>query len=198
MAYVFVVHLAPDHDSALSEIISKVTTIPVHEITDNISLAPNNIYVIPENNVLTVVDGVLKLTPRDLKVKVNLPINVFFKSLAEMHGSFAIGVILTGTGFDGTDGIKSIKEFGGVTYAQDLNNAAFEGMPLIAINSGAVDFIMPVNEIPEHLQHIMQAYKKTKLKFLLSVSIRTGLSQFLQAGAMLMILLELMSYDGHS
>ena len=167
-----------------------MTTIPVDEITDNISLAPNNIYVIPENNVLTVVDGVLKLTPCDLQVKVNLSINVFFKSLAETHGSFAIGVILTGTGFNFTDGIKSIKEFGGVTYAQDLNNAAFEGMPLSATKSGAVDFIMSINEIPEHLKHITQAYKKTKLRFLLTASIRTSLSQFLQAGAMLMILLS--------
>ncbi|MEO8760501.1 MAG: chemotaxis protein CheB, partial [Bacteroidia bacterium] len=84
MAYVLVQHLDPTHESILPEILAKVTTIPVNEITDDIHLAPNNIYVIPQNKTLKSTDGVLKLTPRE-KIVPNLPIDVFFTSLAEVH-----------------------------------------------------------------------------------------------------------------
>lgn len=159
MAYVLVQHLAPAHESILPEILAKSTTIPIHEITDAINLAPNHIYIIPENKMLSAVGGALKLTARDLSSKTNIPIDFFFHSLAEVHKSFAIGVVLSGTGFDGTQGLKSIKEMGGVTYAQKLETATFQGMPQNAISSGAVDFVLAPEDIPQHLQHVYQAYK---------------------------------------
>jgi len=159
MAYVLVQHLAPKYESLLPEILSKSTALPVHEITDDINLAPNNIYIIPENKILKTFDGKLKLEPRDLAAKKNMPIDVFFRSLADVHKSFAIGTVLSGSGYDGTEGLKSIKEQGGVTYAQIPETAAFDSMPQSAINAGAVDFLLAPEDIPQHLLHIKKAYK---------------------------------------
>ena len=158
MAYVLVQHLAPEYESLLPEILSNSTHLPVHEIHDDISLMPNHIYIIPENKILTAIDGVLKLSPRD-QTKRNMPIDVFFKSIAEVHKSFAVGVVFSGNGFDGSEGLKSIKELGGITYAQTPETAAFDSMPQNALNSGAVDFTLPPEDIAQHLLHISQAYK---------------------------------------
>jgi len=159
MAYVLVQHLAPSHESILPKLLAKATLLPVFEITDDINLAPNHVYIIPENKMLTTFDGVLKLAPRDLKNKKNMPIDLFFSSLAEIHKSFAIGVVLSGTGFDGSKGLKSIKEEGGITYAQNPDSATFDGMPQSAIQAGAVDFILNPEAIPDHLVRIEKAYE---------------------------------------
>jgi two-component system, chemotaxis family, CheB/CheR fusion protein len=158
MAYVLVQHLDPSHQSLLPEILSKTTNIPVNEITDDIHLAPNNIYVIPENKILTSSDGVLKLTSRE-KVKRHYPIDVFFTSLAEVHQSLAVGVVLSGTASDGTMGLKAIKAHGGITFAQDQKSAAYGSMPLNAVNGDAVDFVLPPEKIPEKLLQILHTYK---------------------------------------
>ena len=108
MAYVLVQHLDPSHESILPEILQRVTKIPVLEITDDIHLAPDHIYVIPSNKMLISNDGVLKLTDR--AKKINLSIDIFFTSLAEVHNDFAVGVVLSGTGTDGTLGLKARSE----------------------------------------------------------------------------------------
>jgi two-component system CheB/CheR fusion protein len=108
MAYVLVQHLDPFHESILPEILSRVTNIGISEITDDIHLTPNHIYVIPSNQILTAYDGVLKLAPRE-KLKTNLAIDVFFTSLAAVHKALAAGVVLSGKGYDGTLGLKAIK-----------------------------------------------------------------------------------------
>jgi two-component system, chemotaxis family, CheB/CheR fusion protein len=159
MAYVLVQHLDPRHESVLPDILSRVTTIPVHEITDEIHLAPDNIYVIPSNKTLTTFDGVLKLTPRE--TKTNLAIDVFFRSLAEVHQSLAIGVVLSGTGSDGTLGLKAIKEYGGITISQKPESAAYESMPQSAFDAEVVDFVLPPEKIPEKLIQICQNYKNS-------------------------------------
>ncbi len=161
MAYVLVQHLDPSHESILPELLSRTTNIPVHEITDDIHLAPNHIYIIPANKMLTSTDGVLKLNPRDLKNPKNLPIDVFFTSLAEVHTSFAVGVVLSGTGTDGTLGLKAIKAHRGITFAQDSKSAAFDSMPQSAIDAGVVDFILPPEEIPAQLHDINNAHIST-------------------------------------
>ncbi|KVV14798.1 CheR family methyltransferase [Flavobacterium sp. TAB 87] len=145
MAYVFVQHLHPQHDSMLTELLSRVAKIPINEITDDIHLAPNNIYVIPENKILTSFDGVLKLDPR-LKNTRNQAIDIFFSSLAEVHLNLAYGVLLSGTGSDGTIGLEVIKKHGGTTFAQD-SNASFTEMPQNAINAGVVDYVFPPEKI---------------------------------------------------
>ncbi|RZJ76152.1 MAG: PAS domain-containing protein [Flavobacterium sp.] len=161
MAYVLVQHLAASHESLLPEILQKETTLPVYEITDEINLAPNRIYIIPENKVLTAFDGKLKLTPRLNDAKKNLPIDVFFTSLAEVHNGFARAVVLSGTGFDGTLGLKSIKEWGGITFVQDPETAGFPGMPQNAINIGAADFVLNVEDIPSKLVTVDRAYESS-------------------------------------
>jgi two-component system CheB/CheR fusion protein len=158
MAYVLVQHLDPNHESILPDILSKVTKIPVLEITDDIHLAPNNIYVIPENKLLTSIDGVLKLTPRT-KIIINSAIDVFFTSLAEVHQSLAVGIVLSGTGTDGTLGLKAIKAYGGMTFVQDQQSAAYGYMPQNAIDADVVDFVLPPEKMPEKLLLIMHTYK---------------------------------------
>ncbi|MFP5439013.1 MAG: CheR family methyltransferase [Bacteroidia bacterium] len=158
MAYVLVQHLAPFHESILPEILQRETSIPVHEIVDEINLAPNHIYIIPENKMLTAYDGKLRLEPRPVGDK-NMTIDIFFNSLAEVHKSFARGVLLSGTGYDGTLGLKAIKEHGGCTFVQNPDSALFDAMPLSAIRAGAADFIMEAEEIPLQLQQVDNAYE---------------------------------------
>ena len=156
MAYVFVQHLDPTHQSVLPELLQKVTTIPVLEISDDIKVMPDHIYIIPSNKMLVATDGVLQLTPRPEKSKDkrNMPIDLFFNSLAEIHQSHAIGIVLSGTANDGTLGLKAIKDNGGITFAQDEASAAFEGMPQSAVRAGVVDFILPPEAIPAKLIEI--------------------------------------------
>ncbi|WP_035456733.1 CheR family methyltransferase [Algoriphagus terrigena] len=153
MAYVLVQHLSPNHESALTEILQKISKIPVLEITDDAKIEVDTVYVIPSNKIITTTDGILKLSSRD-SVKTNLIIDVFFMSLAVIRDSFAIGVVLSGSGSDGTVGLKMIREYGGITVAQDQESAAFGDMPLSAVNSKVVDFVLPPEKIPGHLIQI--------------------------------------------
>jgi len=156
MAFVLVQHLDPSHDSMLPELLQKVTNIPVLEISDDIKVEPNHIYVIPSNKMMVATDGVLLLVARPAKSKNerNLPIDLFFTSLAEVHQSHAIGVVLSGTASDGTLGLKAIKDHGGITFAQDEASAAYEGMPHSAAQAGVVDFILPPEKIPQKLLEV--------------------------------------------
>ena len=151
MAYVFIQHLSPDHTSILPEILQKFTPFPVHLITDNIHLDPDNLYIIPNNNVVTATDGVLKLAPLEKRHKKSNTIDLFFSSLGVVHQSFAVGIVLSGALNDGTLGLQVIKSYGGLTFAQDEGTAAFDSMPKSAINSGAVDFVLPPSGIAEKL-----------------------------------------------
>ncbi len=158
IAYVLVQHLNPDHESLLPELLQKVTPIPVLEISDEVKVAPDHIYIIPSNKIMVANDGVLKLSPRPKKniPDRSLPIDLFFASLAEAYQSLAIGVVLSGTATDGTQGLKAIKELGGVTFAQDEASAAFGGMPHSAMEAGVVDFILPPEGIPKKLLEVVQ------------------------------------------
>ena len=153
MAYVLVQHLDPSHESSLPEILQKVTPLPIVEISDTTKVEPNHIYVIPSNKILVATDGGFHLSARPDKAKheLNLPIDIFFSSLAEVYQSDAIGVVLSGTASDGTLGLKAIKDNGGVTFAQDKASAEFEGMPHNAVKAGVVDFILPPEAIPAKL-----------------------------------------------
>jgi len=163
MAYVLVQHLDPTHESMLPELLQKVTQIPVLEIADDIKVEPNHIYVIPSNKIMVATDGVLHLAPRPAKSNAerNMPIDVFFTSLAEVHQTHAIGVVLSGTATDGTLGLKAIKDYGGLTFSQDEESAAYEGMPQSAIQAGVVDFILPPEKIPQKILEITQSMNAT-------------------------------------
>ncbi|MEZ0130154.1 CheR family methyltransferase, partial [Flavobacterium sp. LBUM151] len=136
-------------------LLSRVAKIPINEITDDIHLAPNTIYVIPENKILTSFDGVLKLGPR-IKDTKNQAIDIFFTSLAEVHLNLACGVLLSGNGSDGTIGLVSIKEHGGITFAQDME-ASYNEMPQNAINAGVVDYVLSPVKIVEKLIELCKA-----------------------------------------
>ncbi|NDP22644.1 MAG: PAS domain S-box protein [Paludibacter sp.] len=156
MAYVVVQHLNPANESNLTEILARVTKIPIQEITDEVKILPNHIYVMPSGMILTSVDGLLRLTPRD-SVKTNLVIDIFFTSIAVFWESMAVGVVLSGTGSDGTIGLKLIKEHGGITIVQD-ESAEYGDMAQSAVNAGVVDFVLPAEKIPAHLIHIRNTY----------------------------------------
>lgn len=159
MAYVIVQHLHPEHTSALPQILQRETNVPVHEISNNVEIAPDNIYIIPTNKMLAATDGILKLSPRPNDQK-NMPIDIFFTSLAHVHQSHAIGVILSGNGADGTKGLKSIKDHGGITFAQEPANAAYGNMPQSAIDAGVVDFILVPEKMPQQLLELDKTINK--------------------------------------
>jgi two-component system CheB/CheR fusion protein len=161
MAFVFVQHLAPTHSSALSELLSKETKMPVLEARNHMRIAPNTIYVIPPNADMTITDGSLKLTLRDKTDKLHHPIDAFLNSLASTHQSNAIGIILSGTATDGTLGLKAIKDAGGITMAQD-KTAKYQGMPQNAINLGVVDFTLSPGGIAKELSRIAK-YPHTRI-----------------------------------
>ncbi len=158
IAYILVQHLHPDHSSALPDILQRETSIPVSEVSDNVKVEPNNIYVIPTNKILVANDGVLQISERSKDRKNNL-IDVFFQSLAEVHQSQAIGIILSGTGVDGTAGLRTIKDHGGITFAQDADSAAYEDMPQNAIKAEVVDFVLPPSQMPGRLLEILHKFQ---------------------------------------
>ncbi len=152
MAFVLVQHLHPGHPSQLANLLAKATTMPVIEIKDGMSPKPNHIFVIPPNTNLDLVEGKLRLTPRG-DSPVAHSVNHFFSSLAKNHDNCAIGVVLSGTGSDGTTGLMEIKSAGGITFAQDEKSARFSGMPTHA-TLDSVDFILPPEKIALELARI--------------------------------------------
>ncbi|CAM4232265.1 CheR family methyltransferase [Gillisia limnaea] len=164
IAYVLVQHLDPNHTSLLPEILQKVTKIKVLEITDDIDVEPDNIYILPSNKMLLANDGILKLEPRPKpeKGKNNLPIDLFFNSLANVHQSHSIGVILSGSGSDGTEGFKAIKNKNGTTFAQDEASAEWNDMPRNAVEAGVVDFVLPPEKIPAKIVDLIGARNEDK------------------------------------
>src|SRR5262249_6762213 len=154
MAFVLVQHLAPKHESILSELLSKATRMPVLEVSEGIAVQPNQVYVIPPNADMSIVDGVLHLTALSPDRARRMPIDLFLRSLAEDQQGLAIGVILSGTASDGTLGIQSIKAMGGVTFAQDDRSAKYSAMPRSAVAAGNVDFVLPPDLIARELTRI--------------------------------------------
>jgi two-component system CheB/CheR fusion protein len=154
MAFVFLQHLDPSHNSALQEILSRTTKIPVTEVTEGIAVDRNHIYVIPPNFDMVIRDGILRLSARTLTRGQHRPIDNFFISLAEDCGDRAIGVILSGTASDGTSGCLAIKAVGGITLAQDGATAKYSSMPRSAVEAGCIDFVLSPKAIAEELARI--------------------------------------------
>jgi two-component system CheB/CheR fusion protein len=154
MAFVLLQHLDPKHHSLLPELLAKNTTMPVAEAKHGTKVSPDHIYVIPPNVNLAIASGTLQLTPRSDAQGRHLPIDFFMRSLAEEQKSRAIGVVLSGTASDGTLGLQAIKAEGGITFAQEEKSAQYDAMPRSAIASGAVDFVLPPEEIAKELSRI--------------------------------------------
>ena len=151
MAFVLVQHLAPDHTSILSELITRFTPMRVLEVTDGIRVQRNTIYVIPPNHDLALINGTLQLLEPVAARGQRLAIDFFFRSLAQDQHDRAIGIVLAGTGSDGTLGLRAIKGEGGMAMAQTPTTTDFDGMPRSAIATGLVDFVLPPREMPAEL-----------------------------------------------
>ncbi|HKW54942.1 MAG TPA: chemotaxis protein CheB [Stellaceae bacterium] len=148
LAFVLVPHLDARHKSAMTELLQRYTSMPVVEIADRMTVAPNRVHIIPPNGTLAIERGVLRVqTPRG----PGNTIDAFFRSLAEDQEENAIGIILSGSGSDGTVGIKAIKEHGGLTVAQASLSSRFDSMPHSAVATGLVDLVLPVEDMPEKL-----------------------------------------------
>lgn len=151
MAFVVIQHLDPTHTSLLSELLQRSTAMPVNEASDQMQVMPDTIYVIPQNTSLSIHDGRLQLSKLSAPRGTNMPVDLFFESLAIEQGTRSIGIIVSGMGTDGTLGLKAIKEVSGVVMVQDPDSAKFDGMPRSAVNTGQVDYIAPIDELPAKL-----------------------------------------------
>jgi two-component system, chemotaxis family, CheB/CheR fusion protein len=151
MAFVIVQHLDPARHSAMPEILMRLVNMPAHEATHGMKVVPNAIYLIPPNKNMVIENGLLQLQEPSRTPGLKLPIDLFLRSLAIDKGQDAIGIILSGTGSDGTLGLSAIKSESGTVFVQDPKTAKYDGMPLSAINTGLVDFIVPPQEMPQRL-----------------------------------------------
>ncbi|MHB8090195.1 MAG: chemotaxis protein CheB [Syntrophales bacterium] len=151
MAFVLVQHLAPDHKSILTELLRRYTRMPVYEVEDGMAVQPNCTYIIPPHRDMAFLNGTLQLLEQTSPRGMRLPIDFFFRSLAQDQRERAICIVLSGTGSDGTEGVRSIKSEGGMVMAQNPDSSEFDGMPQSAIATGLVDYVLPPTEMPAQL-----------------------------------------------
>ena len=151
MAFVLVQHLAPDHKSILTDIIQRYTRMQVFEVEDGMVVQPNCTYIIPPNRDMAFLNGTLHLMEPSAPRGQRLPIDFFFRSLAQDQHEMAICIVLSGTGSDGTLGVRAIKGEGGMVMAQNPDSTEFDGMPRNAIATGLVDYVLPPAEMPAQL-----------------------------------------------
>src|SRR5215472_7244340 len=160
VAYVVIVHLAPDHNSELAAIIGRRTKMPVVEVSDQkLELKPDHVYVISPDNKLEISDTSIGATQFDEPRGRRSAIDVFFRSLAESHGD-GFAIVLSGGGSDGAVGAKAVKEAGGVVLVQDPREAAHEGMPRAVIAAEIADLVLPVRELAGRLAELAQSRAK--------------------------------------
>jgi two-component system, chemotaxis family, CheB/CheR fusion protein len=177
MAFVVIQHLSPDYKSLMVELLSRKTDIPVHRTEDGMMVEPDNIYLIPPKKNLTIFHGQLILKDQMPREGINLPVDIFLRSLAEDQGERAVGIILSGTGSDGTRGVRAIKEWGGLVMVQDEASARFDGMPRAASSTGVADFILPPEEMPVQLLACLSHPYTTRLMNQKSFANETGMTR---------------------
>ncbi len=163
MAFVVVVHLSPDRESSLAAILQRQTTMPVSQVTGALKLQPNHVYIIPPGKHLLMTDGHVSLSDLDQPRGRRVAVDLFFRTLADTHGPHATAIVLSGGDSDGAIGIKRIKERGGLTIAQDPSETEQDGMPRSAIETGMVDWVLPVKDIPTRLIDYRQLESRVEL-----------------------------------
>lgn len=154
MAFIVIQHLSPDHKSLMDELLRKHTSLPIEVISEERDLQPNRIYLISAQSNVLLKDGKLRPVSRSDRKRLNLPIDQFFHSLGQECGENAVGIILSGTGTDGSRGISAIKKSGGIILVQDPDTAQFDGMPQSAIQTGLVDQVLPPAAMAKALDNI--------------------------------------------
>ncbi len=150
-AFVVILHLSPEHESRIAELLQRYTEMPVQQVTEPTDVEGGRVYVIPPRKDLSMLDGQIRLSERDPSRRHRAPIDLFFRTLAEAYGRDAAAVVLSGTGSDGSVGLKRVKERGGLTFAQQPEEAEYDGMPRSAIATGAVDLVLPLDELARKL-----------------------------------------------
>lgn len=171
VAYVLVQHLDPNHESLMAELLARHAAVPVVEAGDGMAIEPNHAYMIPPNKFLRIADHGLFLDEPTHRRGMRMPIDYFFRSLAEARAEAAICVILSGTGTDGSLGLKEIKAAGGMAMVEKPETAEYDGMPRAALSTGMVDFVLPIGEMPGVLlDYLKHPYLRTQSK-------GTGISQ---------------------
>jgi two-component system CheB/CheR fusion protein len=163
MAYVVVVHLYPNHESALAAILQRVTSIPVIQVSQQVKIQPNHVYVIPPSKHLALADGSLQLLEMTRQKGRHITVDLFFRNLADACGSGATAIILSGGDGDGACGLKRVKERGGLTIAQDPCEAIADGMPRAAIATGMVDWVLPVGDMPLRIMQYRKGGRRIRL-----------------------------------
>ncbi len=163
IAFVVVMHLSPAHESHLAEILQPDVRIPVRQVCQTVALQPNQVYVIPPGRNLSAIDTHLRLDELEAERAQRAPIDHFLRTLAETHDGDSIAVILTGTGSDGTLGLKEIKECGGVVVVQDPKDAEYDGMPQSALATGLADVVLPLAKIPAEVLRLAQSRPQVQL-----------------------------------
>src|SRR5439155_277799 len=154
MAFVLVQHLSAKHESILASILARETSMPVQEATEDMPIQPDHVYVIPAGQDMVIKDGTLGLRPRLPADGRHMPVDLFLRTLADVQGSQAVAIVLSGTGTDGTLGCKAVKAAGGISFAQDPSSARYDGMPRSAIAAGCVDLVLPPDEIAREIQRL--------------------------------------------
>ncbi|MEM1334085.1 MAG: chemotaxis protein CheB, partial [Actinomycetota bacterium] len=155
-SFVVIQHLSPDYKSMMPELLARHTSLPIHVVENDMRVEPRAIYLIPPKKNMTIVDGRLVLVDKPIGHDLNLPIDIFFRSLADEAVDRAVAVVLSGTGSDGTRGVRAIKEADGTVFVQDPDEAAFDGMPLSALHTGLVDFVLPAEQMADELRLFLE------------------------------------------
>jgi two-component system CheB/CheR fusion protein len=164
MAYVVILHLSPDHDSQLAEILQQSSQIPIRQVVERVHVRPDTVYVIPPNKSLKMVDGHLVLSDVSQIEERRAPVDIFFRTLAESHRERAVCVVLSGTGADGSMGMKRVKECGGVVFVQDPEEAEFDDMPKNSLATGLVDSALPAAQIPAKIIAYRQGLDSIRIR----------------------------------
>ncbi|KPA18108.1 signal transduction histidine kinase with CheB and CheR activity [Candidatus Magnetomorum sp. HK-1] len=155
LAFVVIQHLSPDYKSLMVELLSRQTKMKVMRVVDGAKVEPDCVYIIPPKKTMIIKEDSLFLIDQRRSHGLNLPIDEFFRSLATSFAEKAVGIILSGTGSDGTMGIRAIKEEGGLVIVQDEVSARFDGMPRSAMSTGLADFILPPQEMPDQIMRFI-------------------------------------------
>lgn len=161
LAFVVVQHLSPDFKSMMDELLARHTEMKIHRVENGMTIEANAVYLIPPRKEMIVSGGRLLLTDKDLSKGISLPIDVFFRSLAQDMGSRAVAIVLSGTGSDGSRGIVDIHQSGGLVMVQSEDSSAFDGMPKSAIRTGVADFVLPPEALPEALLKALRRIPQT-------------------------------------
>jgi two-component system CheB/CheR fusion protein len=162
MAFGLVQHLAPDHKSILTDLVKRYTRMQVFEVEDGMTVKPNCAYIIPPNRDMAFLNGSLQLLEQAAPRGLRLPIDFFFRSLAQDQHERAICIVLSGTGSDGTLGLRTVKGEGGMVMAQNPESTEYDGMPRSAIATGLVDYVLPPAEMPAQLiAYVAHAFEKS-------------------------------------